>query len=124
MGEIRRRVYAWSIAFHWHVGFIKLPVVVFGLLASIFVGYSFILVDRGEFDRFRAKETLHQERTLLQETQTSLHGMLSSVFDASCVCDGGGRLTHHSPQLHHLLNGRDLAGTELWELGSTGEEGD
>ena len=61
---------------------------------------------------------------LLLATQTTLHGMLFSVFDASAECDGTGLLNNCSPHLCQLLNGKDLSATELWELGSTAAESD
>jgi len=50
--------------------------------------------------------------------------MLSSVFDASAVCDGAGRFRDCTPHFNQLLGGRDLSTSQLWELGATPEESD
>jgi hypothetical protein len=67
-------------------------------------------------------EHLRRDKLLLQVTQNTLQGMLSSVFNPSAVCDGMGLLNYSSPQLCQLLNGIGRSATALWELGSIEEE--
>lgn len=55
------------------------------------------------WQEFHANELLVKERSLLQSMQDSLRGILSSIFDASCVCDVNGQLLECSPHLQDIL---------------------
>lgn len=60
-------------------------------------------LDRTRWKLFKAEHGLKQERQLLEATQRTLMGMLSSIFDASCTCDANGLSLSRTPQLHALL---------------------
>jgi hypothetical protein len=65
-------------------------------------------------------ETLVQERRASQE---ALQSMLSSLFDASCVCDSDGQLTSCTPQLRELLGSDDpLLGCKLADFAASKSE--
>ena len=70
---------------------------------------------------YQAVSDLREERQMLQATQMTLHGMLSSVF-ASAECDVDGVVGKCSKHLSHLLGGRDMSITSFCDLGATGEE--
>ena len=59
----------------------------------------------------------------LVATQAALHGMLSTVFDASCVCRTDGVLIECTPQLQQLLGGTDaIAGSDLCSFAASAVE--
>merc|ERR1740130_209923 len=66
---------------------------------------------------------LENERALLMATQNTLHGMLSSLWDASCTCNVSGTISSSTPHLEQLLGGgEDLVGTNLAEFAAGGED--
>lgn len=62
--------------------------------------------------RFLSAEHAKKERQVLRETQAHLrrvlaaqHGMLRSIFDASCICDAEARVTFASEQMNDMILG-------------------
>ncbi|CAE8603595.1 unnamed protein product [Polarella glacialis] len=115
------------LAFHAAVGALDVPAFAFGVL-QVFSG---TLVQRSqdgiERQRFLATKKLCQEQQFLESMQACLQGMISTLFDASCVCDKTGRLLSWTPQLQHLLfassDGRDLAsGIDLCGFAASEDE--
>jgi hypothetical protein len=89
--------------FHFYVGFVTAQSTVHALLVSgamICVHYK---QTSTLWQEFQATKVLQKERLALQTMQKSLQGMLSSIFDASCICDRYGRLLECSPHLQELL---------------------
>jgi len=60
---------------------------------------------------------LKRERRTLEETQATLHRMLSILLDASCSCTADGTIISSTPHLEQLLRGgSDLVGSNLCEF--------
>eukprot|EP00747_Dinoflagellata_sp_TGD_P048643 gnl/TRDRNA2_/TRDRNA2_145727_c0_seq1.p1 gnl/TRDRNA2_/TRDRNA2_145727_c0~~gnl/TRDRNA2_/TRDRNA2_145727_c0_seq1.p1 ORF type:complete len:698 (-),score=81.32 gnl/TRDRNA2_/TRDRNA2_145727_c0_seq1:89-2182(-) len=70
-------------------------------------------------------EELRKERRLLKATQLSMQGMLSTLFDASGVCDRNGLMHTCTAQLKELLIGArdaELVGLSLPSFAVTAED--
>merc|ERR1740130_2135617 len=66
---------------------------------------------------------LENERALLMATQNTLHGMLSSLWDASCTCNVSGNISSSTPHLEQFLGGgQDLVGANLVLFAAEGDE--
>jgi len=90
--------------FHGLVGYVTVPCMAYGPCVIAGTMYIVHLQNQSLWQAFDSNETLLKERQLLQKTQESLHGVLSSIFDASCTCDSSGRILECSSQLQEILD--------------------
>jgi len=66
------------------------------------------------WESFRTTRALKQEQRVLKATQVVLHGMLSSLWDASCTCSTDGAISSSTPHLNQLLGAaKNLVGSNL-----------
>ena len=70
---------SWT-AFHWKANFLHVTSASFGLVIVIFACYIHKILDDSEHRTFQAIAELDAERRFLERTQSTLHGMLSSMF--------------------------------------------
>jgi len=110
------------LAFHVHVGFMPSSMVMWGIMQSaVMYGVFKMLVDH-RWKAFQDAAELKRHKHMLEATQATLDGMLSSVFDASCVCDSRGILQSCTQQFQHLLGaGRGIT-EQLGDLTTTDGE--
>lgn len=109
-------------AFHLAIGFLPVTAIVFALSFVSVVIYGHHLQTTIMWNGFQAKEELVQERQRLQSMQESLLGILSSIFDASCVCDRHGQLLECSPHLQEILRCSPQLGMNLCSFTATEAE--
>jgi len=88
--------------------------IIFGAGISVCVPICFSLRERMQWLKFQANRELDRQMEILEATQTALHSMLSSLWDASCTCDLDGVVSYCTPHLAQLFGGgKDLAGACL-----------
>jgi len=106
------------------LGIVPLPVGLkeVSLLEPVVLGTGFFCVAayinhlavKSRQQQFLTNYVLEEERQLLLATQKALHGMLSSLWDASCTCNSHGIISSSTPHLEQLLGAtRDLAGNSI-----------
>eukprot|EP00930_Biecheleria_cincta_P105519 TRINITY_DN9826_c0_g1_i1.p1 TRINITY_DN9826_c0_g1~~TRINITY_DN9826_c0_g1_i1.p1 ORF type:complete len:549 (+),score=47.24 TRINITY_DN9826_c0_g1_i1:45-1649(+) len=109
------------IFFHYHVGFLNLQVVSFGLVFFVCLVRVFVLMERHRWEVFQLKQALDAKTHELNVTEQALRSMHRSIFDASGVCTPEGTLTSWSPQLQLML-GLTTKRPNLCNFASTPEE--
>lgn len=92
------------LAFHILAGFVNVPCFVYGLITVVGVAWLRKSQDQGLRDAFDARDALLKERQSLQIMQESLLGVVSSIFDASCICDSNGQTSEGCPQLEAIID--------------------
>jgi len=107
------------LLFHWRVGFMPSSMVVWGILQSVVMYAVFKMLVKHRWKAFQDAAELKRHKQMLEATQATLEGMLSSVFDASCICDSRGIIQSCTQQFQHLFAaGRDT-NEQLGDLTST-----
>eukprot|EP00747_Dinoflagellata_sp_TGD_P112555 gnl/TRDRNA2_/TRDRNA2_171503_c0_seq1.p1 gnl/TRDRNA2_/TRDRNA2_171503_c0~~gnl/TRDRNA2_/TRDRNA2_171503_c0_seq1.p1 ORF type:complete len:595 (+),score=53.57 gnl/TRDRNA2_/TRDRNA2_171503_c0_seq1:106-1785(+) len=112
-------------AFHYLIlQLMTVPVVVWPVIICGGAIHNHLMTDQRSWERFKAVQELEAERSLLRSTQAALRGMLSSVFDASGLCDRDGMVHICTPQLQQLLRGSqdELVGSFLPAFAATAQE--
>ena len=109
-------IISWLL-FHNKVGFWRSSMVIFGVLLTVLQALLCVFLERLQWQQFHANAQLDRERFILVSTQTTLHGMLSSFWDASCTCDVDGSILSSTPHLDQLLGwGMPLVGSSLYDF--------
>lgn len=114
-------------AFHSMTDFVRVPAILNGVIIvglGVYGHYGHAGSLKHTFDLV---QDLVKERQLLQTTQESLHGILGSIFDASCVCDRHGQLLECSPHMQERFQGlcegnRIEVGLNLCSFAATSQE--
>jgi len=111
-------IFAFWLMFHSLVGFWKTFMIVYGFTFVSVTPVCFSLwLERMKWEQFEATRELDRERQVLQETQETLHCMLSSLWDASCTCHPDGTIASSTPHLEQLFGGgKGLVGSNLVDL--------
>jgi len=106
---------AW-LCFHHLVGFLNgnPACVCFAFFACMILVYMQHTLNKERWESFQTTRALKQEQRVLKETQVVLHGMLSSLWDASCTCSTDGAISSSTPHLNQLLGAaKNLVGSNL-----------
>jgi len=115
----------WSLGwlrFHFLAGYIEDISQFLLTVLSVYMFSSAVILVRERiaqfgFELFQTTRSLEEERKLLKATEHVLHGMLSSLWDASCTCDTHGVISTSSPHLNQLLGAaEDLVGSGLCDF--------
>jgi len=108
---------AW-LFFHSAVNFLQTTCILWGVVLVSLCAYLYHLQSSCLWREFEATSALETERCALAEktqalenegrlrqaARESLHGILSSISDASCVCAQDGKLLDCSPHLREILD--------------------
>ena len=109
---------SWIIAHYSLLDFTPPPLFSLGLATCALSAYDYSGQHALLFNLRKALNDLDAERKLLLSTQVALYGMLSSLFDASCVCNRGGMIEKYTPQFQDLLaRNEELRGQYLQSFG-------
>ena len=99
LGSVPIFMVGWSV-FHYTIGYYPPSCILYVLCVSGGVMYTHFLALDQRWHTFKVTRELEKERRLLVGTQVALHGMLSTLFDASCTCRIDGVLITCTPQWH------------------------
>lgn len=91
--------------FHWRLGFLAPVPVFWGLALPIMELILSRSVEQRDWQLFQIIRKEEKARMRGESVEAALRGMLSSVFDASCECDGHGTVLSASPHLQQLMGG-------------------
>mmetsp|Transcript_47945 Transcript_47945/g.133659 ORF Transcript_47945/g.133659 Transcript_47945/m.133659 type:complete len:762 (-) Transcript_47945:90-2375(-) len=96
------------VAFHVRVDCLQLPNVVCSIMVIGGAGLVHALVDRNEKESFKAQQAYAAEQEYLDAMQSCLFGVVSALFEASCMCDRHGKILSSAPQLARVLQARNV----------------
>jgi len=89
--------------FHYQAAFLNVDIAISPLLYASMMIYLQRQANQEREVSFQATCLLEEEHKLLIATQKALHGMLSSLWDASCTCNVHGIISSSTPHLTQLL---------------------
>merc|ERR1711933_243537 len=85
-------LFVW-LYFHYSVGFINLPCIMFAVILCVIFAYGHQLIMQDRWQHWQTTRALEDERRLLVEAQEALHRILSGLWDASCTCNAHGSIS-------------------------------